>query len=421
MNKVLLESTYASVKALVDQQLAQHIVDTPALDGRLIHINGREVLHFGSCSYLGLEMDERLKEASINAIKQFGTQFSSSRSFTGLKLYQEAEDLLQQIYQKPVLLAPTTTLGHMSALPVVVGTKDAIILDHQVHMSVKNAAQISKADNTHVELVRHNNLELLEERIIELQKTHELVWYMADGIYSMYGDGAPAKELMALLDKYERFRLYVDDAHGFSWAGENGKGYFMSKVEEHHPHLFLTGSMAKSFASAGGVIVLQDEKQKELVQNCGSTFIFSGPIQPSVLAASIESLKLHLTNEITVHQNALMERMKHFVACANKYALPLVSEELSPIFYVGVGSPQVCRKICNKLMENGFYVNPAVFPAVPMQRSGLRITITNHHTMEDIEGLMHTISVELDQALAEEGGTREKIFKTFKLPQPVTL
>src|SRR5436190_17142502 len=62
------------------------------LDGRHIQIKGEKLLYFGSCGYLGLEHDERLKQGAINAIHKYGTQFSSSRAYVSSKYYQEAEE-----------------------------------------------------------------------------------------------------------------------------------------------------------------------------------------------------------------------------------------------------------------------------------------------------------------------------------------
>lgn len=44
----------------------------------------------------------------------------------------------------------------------------------------------------------------------------------------MYGDAAPVKEIEKLLNKYDNFHLYIDDAHGMSWTGKNGCGYVRS-------------------------------------------------------------------------------------------------------------------------------------------------------------------------------------------------
>src|ERR1051325_7665120 len=128
------------------------------------------------------------------------------------------------MYNQPVVIAPSTTLGHISNIPVLVGDNDAVILDSQVHESVQTVVQLLKTRNITVELVRHNRMDNLEDRIKVLSETHRKVWYMADGVYSMYGDFPPVKELVELMSRYEQFYLYVDDSHGMSWAGKNGTG-----------------------------------------------------------------------------------------------------------------------------------------------------------------------------------------------------
>ena len=64
---------------------------------------------------------------------------------------------------------------------------------------------------------------MLESRIKALRNDYKKIWYMADGVYSMQGDFAPIKELYKLADQYEQLHLYIDDIHGMSWAGPNGK------------------------------------------------------------------------------------------------------------------------------------------------------------------------------------------------------
>ena len=49
----------------------------------VVKIGGKNVLMFGSNSYLGLSNDPRLKEAAIAAIKKYGTSCSGSRFLNG--------------------------------------------------------------------------------------------------------------------------------------------------------------------------------------------------------------------------------------------------------------------------------------------------------------------------------------------------
>lgn len=388
-----------------------------SLNGRVITVKGKEYINFGSCNYLGLEKDERLIEASVDAVRKYGTQLSCARSCVSLGLYEELESLLSEMFGKPALLAPTTSLGHISTMPVVVDERDAIILDHQAHTSVKNASQLAKANGTYVETIRHSNMDHLETRIQILKQDYEKVWYMADGIYSIFGDGAPMSQINYFLNKYEQFHLYIDDAHGLGWTGKNGSGYVLREMA-FHPHMVLTSSLAKSFANCGGVLVFDDAEQKQLIKNCGSSFLFSGPLQPAVLGASVASAKIHLSGELDVLQDELEQRMGYIVGLAKELGLPLVNEELTPIFFVATGKGEVGYKMCKRLMDNGFYCHLAAFPAVPAKNSGLRITITRHQSFEDIKNLMHLIAESLPEIMEEEDFSMDELCEAFQIIHP---
>ena len=127
-------------------------------------------MSFGSCSYLGLELDPRLKQATIDAVLRYGTQFSSSRGYLSSPQYSELEALLSEMFGGHVLVTPTTSLGHLSVLPVLVESGDAVLLDHQVHASVQMAANQLRVKGTTVDLIRHNNMERLEAMIERLSK-----------------------------------------------------------------------------------------------------------------------------------------------------------------------------------------------------------------------------------------------------------
>src|SRR4028119_2244563 len=98
------------------------------------------------------------------------------------------------MYGHPVLIAKNSTLAHIAVIPGVVRDEDAVILDHQVHWSVQNACQLLKPRGIHVDMIRHSNLHMLEEKIKEFGNKYDKIWYMADGVYSMYGDFAPLGE-----------------------------------------------------------------------------------------------------------------------------------------------------------------------------------------------------------------------------------
>lgn len=220
--------------------LIHHHTEDAIMNGRTVTIEGQEQLNFGSCSYLGLEVHPQLKEGVIDAVTRYGTQFSSSRTYLSLGLYDELETTLRGVFEKPVMVTASTTLGHLATLPVVVGDNDAIILDLQVHSSVQMVAQLLKARKVPIYVIRHNCIKSLETKIQQLNNKHDKIWYFANGVYSMYGDFAPFQQLETLLNQYKKFHLYIDDAHGMRWTGKNGIGVVRSHMDHHDNELEQT-------------------------------------------------------------------------------------------------------------------------------------------------------------------------------------
>lgn len=414
----ILEATNQNVLASKKLGIIHLSDETELMDGRHITIKGKETINFGTCGYMGIEMDDRLKEGVIDATRKYGTAFASTRVYVNIKLYEEMENLLRRMFNKPVLLLANVTLSHVSNIPILVKDDDAVILDTMVHDSVQTAVQLLKARNIKIEVIRHNRMDHLENKINELKGQYKKIWYMADGIYSMYGDKAPMEDIYRLLDKYEQFNLYIDDTHGMSWAGPNGTGYVMSAVPYFHQKMILVTSLNKAFGAAGGITVFPNESVAEFARNLSKPFIFSGPIQPPMLGACIESAKIHLSPEIKKMQQQLQDRIAYVNSLCKEYRLPLMWENNTPIFFIGVSKPEVAFSMVRRMLNRGFLFNLSVFPSVAINNAGLRLPISRNHTYEDLRGLISGIAEELPEALAEAGITVMDIYKAFKKPYP---
>ena len=53
---------------------------------------------------------------------------------------------------------------------------------------------------------------------------HDRIWYLADGVYSMFADLAPFAELRGAAGPLRAAHLYIDDSHGVGWAGSTAAG-----------------------------------------------------------------------------------------------------------------------------------------------------------------------------------------------------
>ncbi|GAA3577802.1 hypothetical protein GCM10022235_54770 [Kribbella ginsengisoli] len=361
------------------------------LDGRIVTVGGREMVNFSSCGYTGLEMHQGLKDAVAEAVQRYGTQFSTTRAFLSAPQYAEAEAALTTLFGRPAAISASTTMGNLSAIPTLVGPGDAMILDAQVHRSVRMAARLTEAP---IRTVPHNSLEVLERRVRELSAEYDRVWFMADGLYSMFGDFSPVGELGDLAERYEKLWLYFDDAHSISWTGRNGRGHVLDRLSPAAlEKTVVVGSLNKAFGIAGGVMTFPTDELRHQVFSLGLPMIFSGPVPPPMLAGIVASARLHLSGEVAERQQRVVDRIRFFNREAVGYGLPLLNESESPIRYVVTGRDiESTATLVRRLQESGYFVNAASYPAVPAKRSGLRATITVHQTQDDILGLVQAIA-----------------------------
>jgi 7-keto-8-aminopelargonate synthetase-like enzyme len=390
---------------LLDEMVCAGIADGLALrtpddvpfDGRELSLDGRPVLNFGSCGYLGLEFDPRLQAGVSEAARRYGTQFASSRIYLQAPLYAELEHRLGEMFGGHVLVAPTTTLGHVAALPVLIGPQDAVIMDQQVHQSVQMAVDHLRCQGTVIKMIRHSDISQLEAALAQLAG-HAQIWYLADGVYSMHADIAPLGQLAALLQREDRLHLYIDDSHGVGWAGRHGRGPALDRLGSHE-RVVVAASLCKSFAAGGAAVVVPDAELKRRVRAVGGPMIFSGPVQPSMLGAALASARIHLSPELHDRQRALRERIELCTQLLAQHGIALASNDGTPICFVPVGRPELAREVARRLLDEGFFTNAATYPAVPIRQAGVRFMLTLHHRPSDIQHLVAALSLHLPQVL----------------------
>jgi 7-keto-8-aminopelargonate synthetase-like enzyme len=370
-------------------------------DGAEWIVDGEAFRNFGSCSYMGLEQHPSLLEGGALALKQFGSNFSISRIYLQCPLYSLLEDTLEEVMGRPVLVAPSTTMAHLAALPVLVGDRDLVLLDQFVHASVHMATDLIA--DVPIELVRHNRLDLLEERLKEVENSYDKVWYACDGIYSMLGDFAPFEELSELLERYPNFHLYVDDAHSMSCFGPHGRGAALACLR-HLERVVVAVSLSKAFGASGGAIAFPNREMRDRVRRCGGPLIFSGPLAPAALGCALASAQLHLRPEFEAMQAALHERIIYARSLLANTELVIATDSATPIFMIHFDSVPAAQATVRGLRERGFFVCISTFPAVPLNKPSIRFTVSRHNGYEDIRDMVSAL-VDVTTQFATEAKT----------------
>lgn len=387
----LLAMFHENVRRTRDRGLSNIHIEDEVLEPGRITVRGREVFNFGDCSYLGIGTDQRLRDGAHRAIDRFGTSYSSSIAYTAVPLYRELKERLELMMGAPTVVAPTTTLAHAAALPVLVQKGDVVLMDSAVHNSVQMASRLLVSDGIELEVVRHGDAEALEDRIGRLAETgSRKVWYLADGVYSMSGGTAPFDRVAALLDAYPTLWAYIDDAHGFSWHGPGGRGLALAEMGW-HDRLVVSAGLSKSFGAAGGIVSTPDAELVELIEMCGPPLSFGGPIGPAGLGAGIASADIHLSAELETLQQAEAMRIQHTIDAATDLGLPLASREKTPIFFIEVGAMHAMLDLVERMLQDGFYLNGAMWPIVPHRHAGLRFTVTNALDPTTLDEMLTTL------------------------------
>ncbi len=356
----------------------------------VVKIDGKDVLMFGSNSYLGLTNHPKLKEASIKAIEKYGSGCAGSRFLNGtLDIHLELEQKLAQYVGKQGALVFSTgyqvNLGVISSIP---GRHDYLILDDLDHACIIDGARLSFAK---VMKYSHNDMDSLEKALSRCERD-KIKLIAIDGVFSMEGDIARLPEIVQLAEKYNA-SIMVDDAHGLGVLGKNGAGTadhfgLTDKVD------LIMGTFSKSLASIGGFIAADSDTINYLKHNARS-LIFSASIAPANAASVIAAVDLIQEEPERIKQlwdNTDYARQKLKEAGFD------TGHSVTPIIPLLIRDDYKTFQLTKMALDQGVFVNPVVSPAVPSTSSLIRYSLMATHTREQIDqsiSVLKTISEQI--------------------------
>jgi 8-amino-7-oxononanoate synthase len=377
-------SSYDIPKKIQDLGLYPFFRTIESEQDTVVKIGGRDILMFGSNSYLGLTNHPKLKEASTKALNKYGSGCAGSRFLNGtLDIHIELEEKLAKYVGKPGALVFSTgyqvNLGVISSIP---GRHDYLILDELDHACILDGARLSFAK---VMKYGHNDMAALE-RTLSRCEPDKIKLIVVDGIFSMEGDIANLPEIVKLAKKYNA-SIMVDDAHGLGVLGKNGAGTA--------DHFGLTdsidlimGTFSKSLASIGGFIAADLDTINYLKHNARS-LIFSASIAPANAASVIAALDL--IQEEPERLTQLWDNT-HYALAALKNAGFDTGHSVTPIIPILIRDDFKTFQLTKIALERGVFVNPVVSPAVPSTSSMIRYSLMANHTRTQIDQSVETLA-----------------------------
>lgn len=371
---------------LAKYTLPQHYMDLGMypyfreIDGKQgteVNMGGHDVLMFGSNAYTGLPGDQRIIDAGIKALQQYGSGCAGSRFLNGtLDIHVKLEkELAEYIGKDESLCFSTGFTVNSGVIPSLLTREDYIICDDRDHASIVDGRRLSFARALKY---KHNDMEDLER---QLQKcTPESVkLIVVDGVFSMEGDLANLPEIVRLKHKYNAV-LMVDEAHGLGVFGREGRGVcdhfgLTDQVD------LIMGTFSKSLASIGGFIAANKTIINWLRHNA-RTYIFSASATPASTACAREALRI-------IQQEP--ERIQALWDVTN-YALKRFREEgfeigatESPIIPLYVRDVQKTFIVTKRAFDEGVFINPVIPPACAPQDTLVRFALMATHTHEQVD------------------------------------
>ncbi len=340
-------------------------------------INGKKVLMFGSNSYLGLTNHPKIKEASIEAIKKYGTGCAGSRFLNGtLDLHIQLEQKLAKLIGKEEALVYSTgfnvNLGVVSALT---GREDYLIFDELDHASIMAGKQLSFSKTMKF---KHNDMESLE-KCLQKCEPDKVKLIVVDGVFSMEGDIAKLPEIVALSKKYNA-SVYVDEAHGIGVLGDHGRGVCNHFGVTDDVDVIM-GTFSKSFASIGGFVASNKEVINWLRHN-SRPYIFSASATPAAVAAVIAAIDIMLSEPERIQH---LWDVTHLALDGFRSMGFEIGHTETPIIPLFIRDNQKTFLLTTMLFEEGVFINPVVSPAVPPEDTLVRFSLMATHTKEQVE------------------------------------
>jgi 8-amino-7-oxononanoate synthase len=344
--------------------------------------NGRDTILLGTYNYMGMTFDPDVIEAGKKALDEFGSGTTGSRVLNGTyQGHKACEDALKEFYAMDhAMVFSTGYQANLGIISTIAGKGDYIVLDIDSHASIWDGCSLGNAE---VVPFKHNDIEAMDKRLGRIPgDAGKLV--VLEGVYSMLGDIAPLKEMIAVAKKHGAMVL-VDEAHSMGFIGPNGRGVAEEQgvIDEVD---FIIGTFSKSVGTVGGFCVSNHPKF-EIMRLVCRPYVFTASLPPSVVATAATSIRklMHGSNK----RAHLWENSKRLHGGLTEMGFTLgTAEPQSAIVAVIMPDLERGAAMWEALLHEGLYVNLARPPATPAGMTLLRCSLCAEHSSEEVETIL---------------------------------
>jgi glycine C-acetyltransferase len=351
--------------------------------GAHIKFDGRWFLNFASYSYLGLIGHDYIEQQALRAVERHGTGAHGVRLLAGtLHLHRELElTLARFLGTEDAVVFSSGYMTNVATVGALVGPGDVIIGDVYNHASILDGYRLSGA---RVITYAHNDLADLERALRKAGDAGRLV--VTDAVFSMDGDVADLPGIVELCERYDA-PLMVDEAHSLGVLGRTGRG-----ITEHFgidPARVdvKMGTLSKTVPSAGGYVAGSSDLVFALKNNARG-WMFSAAATPAQVAAARAAVEVidaapELPRELRARTTRYRERLRAL-------GFDTLTGE-TPVVPVICRSAEQAGAMARMCQQDGLFVQPIVYPAVPRTLPRLRTIVNLSHSEADLDTAVTTL------------------------------
>lgn len=348
------------------------------LDNGWVVSQGQEMLMLGGYSYLGLNNNEAINNAAIEAIKSHGTGTSGSPFLAGTSnIHITLEKKIAKLHKKEAaMIFSSGYQANISSIAALVDKGDYVICDKLNHASILDGAQYSKAT---VLRYRHNDMLNLEHQLQKIP-TDAKKLLITDSVFSMSGEPANLPEIIKLCKKYSVL-LMVDECHSMYVLGKTGGGiteYFDIDPDDID---IIMSTISKAIPASGGYIAAKQEIINFLKHEARG-FIYSIALSPVAASAGLMALSIFETSRQEL-VSKLHNNTKTFKEALNTLGVS-IGNSITSIVPILIGDTTKAAHIAKQCQDEGLYIHAIFPPVVPEGKAILRASIKASHTDSDL-------------------------------------
>lgn len=365
--------------------------DTKAL------VDGRELKAFCSNDYLGLANHPELIKALAEGGEKYGVGSGASHLISGHSIAHELLEKQLASFQKQhipnarALFFSTGYLANLTAITALARLapqESASIYSAKLnHASLIDGVRLAAAQSkANIILFDHTEIDALNALLKADKNSLKII--VVDGVFSMDGDLAPVKKLLALAEQYDAL-LLVDDAHGFGILGKHGHG-ILEQENISSDRIIYIGTLGKAAGVSGAFVCAQETLIEWLIQK-GRPFIYSTATPPAIahtLSKSLEIIDSDEGSNRRTQLNKLIRIWQDEMHFAKWEKIPSCTA-IQPVILSSNANALLAAKL---LDEAGYWIPAIRPPTVPQGSARLRITFSANHSEADLRQLITTLN-----------------------------